>query len=116
MMEVRDLWLKSRLSLDQGPNWGLILIWGPGLRLGLELSFSLSVFWLRIVAEVSCSIVEVEDGAAWAGMTGGFRNRVGPEVLARQKVHPGNRVGFGQPCVLVYPGNGNWLVLKLELY
>ena len=43
----------------------MILVWEPGLRLGLEL-FLPGVFWLRIAAEVSCNMVEFEDGAAWA--------------------------------------------------
>lgn len=37
------------------------MIWGLDSRLGLEL-FSRSVFWLGIVAKVSCSMVEFEEG------------------------------------------------------
>lgn len=61
MTELPELGLKLGLRMDQGLNWGLILIWGLDSRLGLEL-FSRSVFWLGIVAKVSCSMVEFEEG------------------------------------------------------
>lgn len=53
-------------GLEQEPNLSLILVWGQGSRLGLELQCSLGVFCLMIVAEMSYSLLQFGDGAAWA--------------------------------------------------
>ena len=87
----------------------LILDWGQGSRLGLELQCSLGVFCLMIVAEMNYSLLQFGDGAAW-GWNGSRDLEIGLTLgfwLAGK-----SRLGLGLDLKLILcfgwvdPGNG----------